>query len=231
MKKKLLLPDVTLLAATSIEIDQTQISLKISSQKIQFGAIKLLSPSVPKIKYSDVEYVSIPPISLSDYNRMMIEDLHKHFETSHCLIVQADSFVVNPDLWTKEFMNFDYIGAPWSNTIQVNPDVVLNLEQNPVGNGGFSLRSRKLVEKTASINFKSLNFPIENEDVIICHYLYKEMSDSGIRFAPPQLAAKFSLEDVNNQYGQKANNVFGFHGKHLRNYFLKKHTLRSSFEE
>ena len=38
MKKKLKLPNVTLLAATSIEIDQTQLALKISSQNIKFGA-------------------------------------------------------------------------------------------------------------------------------------------------------------------------------------------------
>ena len=59
------------------------------------------------------------------------------------------------------------------------------------------------------------------------------MVDNGIRFAPPTLAAQFSmeLESVNNHYGQDANSVFGFHGKHLREYFLKKYILRQSIEE
>ena len=168
-----------------------------------------------------------------DYSRLIIEDLHKYFETSHCLIVQADSFVVNSDLWKDEFLEFDYIAAPWSDKIQVNPNLVLNMKENLVGNGGFSLRSRKLVETTAKINYNSLKFPIKSEDVIICHYLYKEMIEKGIRFAPPKLAAQFAMEHekTNNFYGYDVNSVFGFHGKHLRDHFLKKYILRSSIGE
>ena len=231
MKKKLALPNVTLLAATSVEIDQTNFNLKISSEDIEFAEIKFLSSSVPSRKYPDIKYISIPQMNLSDYSRLMIEDLHKYFKTSHCLIVQSDSFVVNSDLWKEEFLEFDYIGAPWSNKVQVNPNLVLNMEKNPVGNGGFSLRSRKLVETTAKINFDSLKFPITSEDVLICHYLYKEMIASGIRFAPPKLAAQFSMENENHLYGQDVNSVFGFHGKHLRNYFYNKYTLYSLTRE
>ena len=114
MKKKLALPNVTLLAATSIEIDMTQLALRISFRNIKFGAVKLLSSSLPSKKYSDIEYISIPTINnIADYNRIIIEDLHKYFKTSHCLVVQPDSFVVDSDLWKDEFLQFDYIGAPW----------------------------------------------------------------------------------------------------------------------
>ena len=232
MKKKLKLPNVTLLAATSSEMDEAQVSMRISLQNIEFGAAKLLCTTAPKQKYPDIEYVSIPPLnSVDDYNEIIFQDLHKYFETSHCLIVQSDSFVVNSNLWKEEFLKFDYIGAPWSNKIQVNPNLVLHLEKNTVGNGGFSLRSHKLAETTAKINFNSLKFPLKSEDIIICHYLYKEMLNNGIRFAPPELAAQFSMENVNHLYGQDVNSVFGFHGKHLREYFLKKYILRQSIEE
>ena len=232
MKKKLKLPDITLLSATSTEMDQAQISMKISLQNIEFGAAKLLCTSAPKQKYPDIEYVSIPPLnSVDDYNEIIFQDLHKYFETSHCLIVQSDSFVVNSSLWKEEFLQFDYIGAPWSNKIQINPNLVLHLEKNTVGNGGFSLRSHKLAKTTAKIDFNSLKFPLKSEDIIICHYLYKEMLNNGIRFAPPELAAKFSMENVNHLHGQDVNSVFGFHGKHLRDYFLKKYMLRQSIDE
>ena len=232
MKKKLELPNVTLLAASSIEIDMTQLALRISLRNIKFGAVKLLSSLPPSKKYSDIEYVSIPAMNnIADYNRMMIEDLHKYFTTSHCLVVQPDSFVVDSELWIDEFLQFDYIGAPWSNKIRINSELVLNLEENCVGNGGFSLRSRKLVETTAKINFNSLKFPFKNEDIIICHYLYKEMTDSGIRFAPPKLAAQFSMENENRLYGQDVNKVFGFHGKRFREYFLNKYALLDSIGE
>ena len=232
MKKKLKLPDVTLLSATSSEIDDAQISMRISLHNIEFGAAKLLSPSKPKKQYPDIEYVPIAPMnSVDDYNCMIFQNLHKYFETSHCLIVQADSFVVNSRLWKSEFLEYDYIGGPWPNKIEINPNLILHLEKNPVGNGGFSLRSKKLAETTSKINFKSLNFPMMAEDVVICYYLYQKMTDNGIRFAPPKLAAEFSMENIDHLYGQDANTVFGFHGKHLRDYFMKKYMLLSAIGE
>ena len=110
MKKKLKLSNVTLLAATSSEMDEAQVSMRISLQNIEFGAAKLLCTTAPKQKYPDIEYVSIPPLnSVDDYNEIIFQDLHKYFETSHCLIVQSDSFVVNSNLWKEEFLEFDYI--------------------------------------------------------------------------------------------------------------------------
>ncbi len=54
MKKKLELPDVTLIAVTSVNIEETQIAIRISLNNIKFGAVKLLSSSLPKKKYSDI---------------------------------------------------------------------------------------------------------------------------------------------------------------------------------
>ena len=226
MKKKLKLPNISLLAiAHEKDVDQTQISMKISSENIDFGAIKLLTSAQPKIKYPDIEYVPIKPMNLEEFNKTMIEDLHKHFETTHCLFVQADSFVVNYKLWKDEFLKYDYIGAPWSDELVINENLVLNVKKNPVGNGGFSLRSRKLLQTTAKIDYDSLKFPLKSEDVVVCHYLYDKMIEEGVKFAPPKLASQFSIENVNNLYGQNLDSVFGFHGKHLRNNFLKKYVL------
>lgn len=231
MKKKLQLPNVTLLAATSIEIDQTQLALRISLQNINFGAVKLLSSSEPKKKYSDINYIKIDDMDIMGYNKLIIEDLYKYFETSHCLIVQSDSFVVDSDLWNDDFLKFDYIGAPWSDEIKVNKNLTLDVKKNPVGNGGFSIRSNKLAEITSKINYNSLEFPLKSEDILICHYLYEKMLEQGIRFAPAELAAKFSIENINHLYGQDVSSVFGFHGKHLRDYFLKKYVLKQSIGE
>jgi len=231
MKKKLVIPNVTLLSATSVNIDEAQLAMRISLHNIKFGAVKLLSSSLPKKKYADIEYITIPSMDFEGYNKFIIEDLYKYFETSHCLIVQADSFVIDSDLWKDEFLQFDYIGAPWSEKVHINSNLVLNMKKNCVGNGGFSLRSRKLVDATKKINFNSLKFPINHEDVIICHYLYEQMLNDGICFASAEIASKFSLENVNNLYGQNENSVFGFHGKHLRNHFLKKYALRAPIGE
>jgi len=232
MKKKLQLSDVTLLSVTSSEENEAQLSMRISLHNIDFGASKLLCTSEPKEKYPDIEYISIPKLkSVDDYNEIIFQHLHKYFKTTHCLIVQADSFVVNSSLWSNDFLKYDYIGGPWPDKIQVNPNLILDLKKNPVGNGGFSLRSRKLAETTSKIDFKSLNFPMKAEDVVICYYLYQQMIDSGVKFAPANLAAKFSLENINNLYGQNRNSVFGFHGKHLRDYFVKKYKLLAELGE
>ena len=83
MYKKIKLADITLLAATSVDIDQTQIALKISSQNIEFGAVKFLSSANPSKKYSNIEYILIPPMDFIGYSKLIIEDLHKYFTTSH----------------------------------------------------------------------------------------------------------------------------------------------------
>ena len=79
-KKKFKLPDVTLLAVTSTEMDDAQISMKISSHNIEFAKSRLLCSSLPKIKYPDIEYVPIEPLKSVDmYNKLIFQDLHKYF--------------------------------------------------------------------------------------------------------------------------------------------------------
>ena len=222
MIKKIKLPDVTLLAASSVEIDHTQDSLKISSYEIEFAAIKLMCSERPKIHFPEIQYIEIPKIQkMDDYNKIMINDLWKYFDTSHCLIVQSDSFVVNPNEWTNNFLKYDYIGAPWTKKIKPTEDLEIDLKKNRVGNGGFSLRSNKLAKLTKEIDYFNLNFPSSTEDILICHYLYDDLIKKDIKFAPIEIASKFSLEhpETNKEFGNNNENVFGFHGKHLRRYF------------
>ena len=74
MIKKIKLPNVTLLAASSVEIDHTQDSLKISSFEIEFASIKLLSSEKPKIHFPEIEHVKIPKI---DITKNMIKNFLK----------------------------------------------------------------------------------------------------------------------------------------------------------
>ena len=48
------------------------------------------------------------------------------------------------------------------------------------------------------------------------------MIKQGIKFAPLELAAQFSIESFKNLYGQNIDKVFGFHGNHLRAKVIKK---------
>lgn len=43
----------------------------------------------------------------------MVKLLDSYIETPHVLVVQYDGFILNPDAWTDEFLEYDYVGAPW----------------------------------------------------------------------------------------------------------------------
>ena len=235
MKTKIRLPNINLLAASSVKVDLVQDALKISSYEIDFASVKLLSSSKPKIKFSEIEYIHIPEMNLDGYCKLIIEDLYKYFDTTHCLIIQDDGFIVNSDQWNNDFLNFDYIGAPWTKTVSPKKNLNIELLNNRVGNGGFSLRSKKFASVCKDLNFFNLKdkFSINNEDIIICHYLYDYMIKKDIKFAPIKLASNFSMEDekTNNQYGYDINKVFGFHGKHLANFFKKRFNKKKLFNE
>ena len=216
-----LLPNVTLVAVSSVDLDGALFALSFSSSRIQFADVKFLTselivPNDPKIKVE-----SISKLNIRGYSKFILQDLHKHISTDFCLVVQADGFVLNPEQWQNEFLEYDYIGAPWPQELIAYPsEQILDLRRNRVGNGGFSLRSKKLLEITSKIDFDSLEFPCFSEDLVIGHYLFEEMLAAGIRFPPPALAAKFSIESPDAAYGQTPQTSFGFHGAVLKELIL-----------
>ena len=210
------LPGVTLLTATSVDIDPTHAAILRCVDQIKFGAVKMLSAAPPTKPDPRVQYVDIPPLDFIGYSRFIVEQLDAHIETDHCLIVQADGFILDAARWRPEFLEYDYIGAPWPEYIAFDGGGIglLRLDRNRVGNGGFSLRSKRLLKATSRLQFDGLDYPIKSEDILICHYLYDEMCAIGIRFAPPEIAALFAIESTRRLYGQSFHAVFGFHGKH-----------------
>lgn len=215
MSTRLHLPNVTLISATSVDIQDALLAFAISMHDIDFGAVKFLTPIEPPGLDPRIQWISIPDINFLGYSKLIFNELHRFVDTSYCLVIQGDGFVLNASSWTPEFLEFDYLGAPWSRYIRVG-DSFLDTENCRVGNGGFSLRSKKLLEVTAQIPFDDLSFPSKSEDLIIGYYLREEMIKAGIKFPSPELAAKFSIESPDAAFGQTPNTTFGFHGKGLR---------------
>lgn len=219
------LQDITLISATSVDTEQAANALLISSEICKFNSIKLLSPKKPLVLNDRIEHISIPPIDFIGYSKFMIQELYKFVDTKFCLVIQPDGFVINPNMWTNQFLEYDYIGAPWPNEVCVNNASITKifLEKNRVGNGGFSLRSKKLLKACSHIKFDDLDFPLKSEDMVICHYLYQDMLKAGIKFAPFDLARQFSIETPINFQDANLSLSFGFHGKHwLSNDYLEK---------
>jgi hypothetical protein len=211
------LPNITLVAASSVDLEATELALRISSHEIEFGAIKFLCSEQFKTSDSKIKIESIPRMDLMGYSKFILNDLHRYVDTEYCLVVQSDGFVFKPNFWDTNFLSYYYFGAPWPKKLFLQPgNIELNMNRNSVGNGGFSLRSKKLLLETAKIDFSSLAFPTQSEDLIICHFLYDHFIDVGIRFPDPEIAARFSIESQDAMYGQGPMTVFGFHGKSLR---------------
>jgi Protein of unknown function (DUF5672) len=157
-------------------------------------------------RLSGVEYVQAPPINATkDYSDLLLTGLRQYVAGTHVLIIQWDSFILHPELWTNDFLQYDYIGAVWPH----HPDT-------PVGNGGFSLRSVKLLE--------ALESPIitkrHPEDFCICDDNKAILENQfGIRFAPSNIAEQFAVERT------EWHPAFGFHGFFNFGKVLKPHQL------
>jgi hypothetical protein len=211
------LSEVTLVAVSSVDIESTYLALEISSHEIEFGAVKFLTSESVDSKNPKIQIAKIQKLDFIGYSRFVIEELHRFIDTPFCIVIQADGFILNAKQWKNEFLEYDYIGAPWPNEVILLPsENVIQLNRNCVGNGGFSLRSKRLLELTSKIKYDELEFSSKSEDFIICYFLYEEMIRAGIKFPPPQIAASFSIESSNAAYGQTPNTAFGFHGKKLR---------------
>jgi hypothetical protein len=134
--------------------------------------------------------------SRQDYSAFMLKELVQYVSTPFVLVAQWDGYVLDPCAWRGEFFEYDYIGAVWP----------FHRDGMRVGNGGFSLRSAKLLRSLAEAPFEYI--PGTNEDDLICrHYRPQLEAQYGIRFAPEDVAARFAYEHV-----RPDTPTFGFHG-------------------
>lgn len=140
-------------------------------------------------------HVAIEPLAgRAAYSHFVIKGLLPHIETEHVLLIQWDGYVVNPQAWTEDFLGYDYIGARWG----------FRHDEHCVGNGGFSLRSRRLLE---ALQDPAVDRFEPEDEMIGRHFRPLLESRYGIRFAPAAVADRFSFETT---YPQAI--PLGFHG-------------------
>jgi hypothetical protein len=207
---KINLPEVTLVSVTSVKIQETIKSIEKSCEGINFGAVKLLTSE--KIFSNSFEVIEIPEIDYEGYSRFIAYELYKYIETEFVLIVQNDGFVTSPDKWDPDFLKYDYIGAPWplpTDSFSYR-DISGNIVR--VGNGGFSLRSKKLLSLPTELNLEWKSyFGYHNEDgFFVCHNRHI-FQNAGCIFAPLDVAKYFSHESQIPEI--QGITPFGFHKK------------------
>ena len=205
--------DVTLVCVACVRVNKAINAINYSIKGINFDSIKLITNE--DVESKNFEIIKINKLNYDEYNRFIIFDLYKYISTKYALIIQDDGFIVNPESWMDDFLNYDYIGAPWPINHSIFSDKNNNLIR--VGNGGFSLRSNKLLSIASE---KKLNWDNTNEDVFICvknRHIYEEC---GIKFAPIDVAKYFSHEF--NLLETSGINPFGFHSSRQNYYNLIK---------
>ncbi len=188
------LPQVTLCAIDTRCPALAATALSRSMAQARFGRV-VLCTDVRMPWPAGIETFEIPPIrSGLEYSRFVLRELPVIVTTPFVLVAQWDGFVIDGGSWTDAFLDYDYIGAAWDD----QPAALA------VGNGGFSLRSRRLLEAGADARITDLH----PEDAALCR-TYRELvaSDYGVRFAPLALARRFAYENE-----PPSDRTFGFHG-------------------
>ena len=201
--EKLQLPQVTLVAMTSVNVKATIQAMEYSMRGIDFGDAVLITHKKPfglpkTIRYSHTSKLT----NIDDFNYKMVYELGDHIKTDYALIVHADGFVVHPEMWRDEFLDYDYIGAPWPLPKEGDTTTYRDIYGNicRVGNSA-GIRSKRLMDFP-----KKANVPWEGEyaygkmwfyeDGFICCKIRHLLEAEGMRIAPLEVAKYYSHEQM-----------------------------------
>ena len=189
---KIRLENVTLFAVDAHDPKGILRAAEICQRHIEFGGVEIITDRIFDGR--------------DGYSTFCIKEMWKRIHTDYVLIIHADGYIQNAWAWDDSWLQYDYIGASWGYKDNMN-----------VGNGGFTLRSKKLLNA-----IKDFDVPHGTiEDDFICRKKRKELEVvHGIKFAPEEVANNFSIEaygssSFTDMQGHKANTYtgqFGFHG-------------------
>lgn len=187
------IPEITLCIIDTVNHGRATLAIKKSLQQIKPARAVFLTNIA--IEIEGVEVIQIPEIkSKQDYSRFIIRELYKYFDTSHVLTVQHDGYCLSGEAWNPDFLEYDFLGAPW----------IYEHNRN-IANGGFSLRSKRLCEILATDPLIEITHP-EDQAIGILYRGYLEQKYN-IKFPSEELADTFAFE-----LKVPATKTFGFHG-------------------
>lgn len=180
MASLLELHDITLIAMTGVNFEGHQRAINASCEGIEWGAVKL-------IERPDLD-------TIDKWNYAMVYELWEYVDTEFAMVIHADGWVINPDCWRDEFLEYDYIGAPWplpqDNYSYRQPSGKIIRVGNSV-----SLRSRKLMKLPSEMDLTWRSYyGNTNEDGFLCVHNRHLLEHRGCKFAPLEVAKHFSKE-------------------------------------
>lgn len=183
------LPDITIVCAFTVCHELTMMAVDECLRHARFGDVKLftdraLGRDVVPVKFKN----------LNEAAWFTTYQMPSYIKTSHVLFIHWDSWIIDPQMWRDDFLSYDYVGAPWWYKDKYN-----------VGNSGFSLRSKALLD---FLSEHRAEFPLASpEDHVLCRQYQLRLPQ--FKWAPEYVAQDFSFERVRPSI---ASRHFGFHG-------------------
>lgn len=134
-------------------------------------------------------------------NECCLYEMPQYITCDHALGIQWDGFIVNPDAWTDEFLEYDLVAPPWPLTNLPNPAW-------RVGSGGFVLFSKRMARLWGSL---CAPHPAPN-DWQMGAIQRASFEKRGMKYAPLDLAMRFGVEIPLDDQPPLQMTPFGFHG-------------------
>lgn len=176
----LVLDNVTLIAVTSLDYKGHKKAIQHSLEGIRWGAVKMIWD--PRIR------------NIDDWNKTIVYDLQYYVRTDFALLIHADGYVVKPQAWKEEFLQYDYVGAPWPMPSDEHSYRTPGGELVRVGNS-VSLRSKKILQLPSQLNLEWKSYyGNTNEDGFLCVHNRDILQENGVKYAPMDVAKYFSKE-------------------------------------
>lgn len=174
------LPNVTLIAITGQNLDAHEKALEYSCRDIKFGDTRIVYDK--------------GITNIDEWNYAVVYNLGQYVSTDYALLFHPDGFVVNPKSWNPEWLNYDYIGAPWPLPTDDYSYRDINGDIQRVGNS-VGLRSKKLMDLPSKIDMPWREYyGNTNEDGFISVHNRHIFEDNGCKFAPFEVAIQFARE-------------------------------------
>jgi predicted O-methyltransferase YrrM len=177
---KLRLPDVTLVMIDTQCHELARLAMEDSLREVEFGDAVIFSDE--PIEVAGTRWVKVPKWpNIAECSHFMWYELPNHIQTKWAINIQWDSWIVDTGCWTDEFLQYDYVGAPWWYNDNLN-----------VGNG-CALRSSALM-RFLQTNKECFPLSMSQEDHLIGRVYRAALEQKGFKWPSEKLASRFSLE-------------------------------------
>ena len=184
------LPSVTLTLYEGRAYELASLAIKDMMSRIEFAEVIVYSDRKPSV--DGVRWIETPPAPREHSTEMVTEWSGRAVNTPHFIQAQWDSGILQPEMWSDEFLEYDFVGAPWG-----------MVGDNLVGCGGFALYSRRLIGHLFENRDR---FPSHASDTFLCRVYRQALEKDGFRWPSVEVANRFAYERCGNK------KAFGYHG-------------------